>query len=43
MNGKKHKKAMEYRSQAKVIGGISTKPHLISMKDVDQRNVTNKA
>jgi hypothetical protein len=43
MNGSKHNAAIEYLNPAYVSGGISRKPHLISMKDVDQRNVTNSA
>jgi len=36
-------KAMKYRSPAKVIGGISDKPHLIITNDVDHRKVTSSA
>ena len=32
-----------YRKPAKVIGGISTKPHFIIIKEDDQRNVTSIA
>ena len=41
--GSKQRKARPYLKPAKVSGGISARPHLISMKDVDQRNVTSKA
>lgn len=43
IKGIKKIKAPKYRRPAKVTGGISNKPHLIIIKEVDQRNVTSKA
>ena len=41
--GSRQINASVYRNPAKVKGGISASPHLINMKEVDQRKVTNKA
>jgi hypothetical protein len=41
--GSKQTKASVYRNPANVNGGISAKPHFISMKEVDQRKVTRSA
>jgi len=42
-NGTRHKKARIYLKPANVRGGISRSPHLIIIKEVDQRNVTKRA
>ena len=42
-NGSRQTKAIKYLNPAKVRGGISRSPHFISIKEVDQRNVTNSA
>jgi hypothetical protein len=42
-NGSKTKNARLYLNPAYVNRGISDKPHLISIKDVDHRKVTKSA